>query len=46
MQCEGMLERVLLCYIEVVNVTKIEMQDDFFIPTAGVRCVGVCWREC
>ena len=30
------MERVLISCIEVVNVTKIEIQDGFFIPTAGV----------
>ena len=36
MLCGSMLERVLISCIEVVNVTNIEMQDVFFIPTAGV----------
>ena len=30
------MERVLISCIEVVNVTNIEIQDGFSIPTAGV----------
>ena len=29
MLCGSMLERVIICCIEVVNVTKIEIQDGF-----------------
>ena len=36
MLCGSMVERVLISCIEVVNVTNIEIQDGFFIPTAGV----------
>jgi len=46
MLCGSMVERVLISCIEVVNVTKIEIQDGFFIPTAGVCCAGVWWRGC
>ena len=41
MLCGSMVERVIICCIEVVNVTNIEIQDGFFMPTAGgMLCEG------
>ena len=39
---EGMVERVLLCYIEVVNVTKIEVKIVFYNYN---RCLRQVYRN-
>ena len=34
------MERVIICCIEVVNVTNIEMQDVFYTYSGGTQCEG------
>lgn len=44
MLCGSMLERVLISCIEVVNVTKIEIQDVFYTYSGDMLCEGMVER--